>query len=253
MDHHVTKRFRVLDCSIDAVEMGQGLDLVLQRISERTGGYVCFSNVHTVVTAINDRRLREITNHSFMSMPDGKPLSVVGRLKGVHNLGRGGGPDFMPLLLEKGAGLRHYFYGSTDEVLRALCAKVAAKYPDIEIAGAYSPPFRRLSQEEQAEILEQINATRPDVIWVGLGAPKQEYWMSEFFEQLKPAVLMGVGAAFDFHAGMLSRSPAWMRQAGLEWLYRLMQEPRRLWKRYLVTNSLFMFYLLLDVMKIRRA
>lgn len=244
-------RFRVLDCWISCVDMPKAAEYVRNRIGTGEGGYVCFSNVHTVVTARRDHRLREITNASFLSLPDGKPLSVVGRLLGVREVGHVAGPDFMPYFLQTAMETRHFFYGSSEETLQKLEKNLASRFPGARIVGTYSPPFRNLSADEENEIVSIVNRARPDVIWVGLGAPKQEYWMAEHWRRFKPALLMGVGAAFDFHAGQIARAPEWMKGLSLEWLFRLKQEPRRLWKRYLVTNSLFLFYLLSD--RVRRS
>lgn len=237
-------RFKVLDCWINRLDMLHAAQLVRDRIASGGGGYVCFSNVHTVVTACKDNRLREITDNSFLSVPDGKPLSLVGKMQGLRDVGQVAGPDFMPYFFEEAKGVRHFFYGSTPDTLEKLTRNFKQKFPGASIVGSYSPPFRALTVTEEEEILAIIKLAKPDVIWVGLGAPKQEYWMADQWERLQPAILMGVGAAFDFHAGKIARAPEWMRKMSVEWLYRLCQEPRRLWKRYLVTNSLFFYYLM---------
>lgn len=239
----VVERFPVLDCRINRTDLERATNDTCAHISTGAGGYVCFSNVHTVVSARRDELLRDITNQSFLSLPDGKPLSLVARWHGLTDVGRVAGPDFLPYLIGKTRGARHYFYGSTPETLARLTANLQHRFPDMNIAGSYSPPFRDLTPDETDQILEQINAARPDLIWVGLGAPKQEYWMARHWERLRPAILLGVGAAFEFHAGTVTRAPAWIQRLSIEWLYRLLQEPRRLWKRYLVTNSLFIYYL----------
>ena len=226
--------------------MNRAVQSVIQRVTQGAGGYICFSNVHTVVTSHKDGRLRDITNHSFMSMPDGKPLSIVAGLSGIKDMSQVAGPDFMLEMLDKHRTLRHFFYGSTEETLELLTEKLKARFPGLNVAGMFSPPFRALQSHEVNHITATINQAKPDILWVGLGAPKQEYWMADNWEQLKPAILMGVGAAFDFHAGKVSRAPEWIRKLSIEWLYRLCQEPRRLWKRYLVTNTLFVYYLLRD-------
>ena len=238
------ERFDILECSISAVNMETAYLAVFDRIQSGEGGYVCFSNVHTVVTAKKDKVLRGVTNNSFMAMPDGRPLSVVGRWMGVSNVRQVAGPDFMPYFFERAKGIKHYFYGSTPETLEKLVTNFSALYPEAIIVGTYSPPFRELTIDEINNDLKVIKKSDADIIWVGLGAPKQEYWMAEHWEQLKPAILMGVGAAFDFHAGNKPRAPKWMKKYGLEWFHRLCSEPGRLWKRYLLTNTKFVLYLL---------
>lgn len=241
------ERFNILECSISAVDMKKAYMAVLDRVRSGDGGYVCFSNVHTVVTAKQDKGLRDATNNAFMAMPDGRPLSVVGRWKGVTNVRQVAGPDFMPFLIGRAKGIKHYFYGSTSETLKKLVENFLVLYPEAIIVGTNSPPFRELTMDEIQNDLAVIKKSEADIIWVGLGAPKQECWMAEHFEKLKPAVLMGVGAAFDFHAGNKARAPEWMKKYGLEWFHRLCSEPSRLWKRYLITNTKFVLYLLSDV------
>ena len=236
-------RFRVLDCMISRTSIRNAFRSIQKRVLSGSGGYVCFSNVHTVVISRHDQRLRQITNNSFMSMPDGKPLSIVGRWQGIDDAECIAGPDFMPALIDNVPGLKHFFYGSTPQTLEKLTQRLKQRFPNCRIVGYYAPPFRALTPTEKDEVLTMINKASPDIIWVGLGAPRQEYWMEETWHQLKPAILMGVGAAFDFNAGQIARAPHWMRNASLEWAYRLYREPRRLWRRYLVTNTLFLYYL----------
>jgi N-acetylglucosaminyldiphosphoundecaprenol N-acetyl-beta-D-mannosaminyltransferase len=242
-------RYRVLDCLISRTNMRNAVRSIQDRVASGYGGYVCFSNVHTVVMSRHDQCLRQITNTSFMSMPDGKPLSIVGRWRGLRGLEHVAGPDFMPLLIDKAAGLKHFFYGSTPQTLARLTQALKQRFPDVQIVGDYAPPFRPLTPTEQEEVVAIMKKAAPDIIWIGLGAPRQEYWMAETWPQLKPAILMGVGAAFDFHAGQVTRAPDWLRKASLEWAFRLYQEPRRLWKRYLVTNSLFLYYLVKESLR----
>ncbi len=240
-------RFDVLGCKISTATAQTAMEAIIERIKLGEGGYVCFSNVHTVVTSKRDELLKDSTNHSFLSMPDGKPLSMYAKLKGYKDVRQVAGPDFLPFFLKTEKGIKHYFYGSTPETLEKLAINFSKQYPQAIIAGTYSPPFRDLTPAEIEKDIEKIRNSGADVVWIGLGAPKQEYWMAEHWQQLKPAVLLGVGAAFDFHAGIKPRAPEWMRQSGLEWLHRLGSEPGRLWKRYLITNSKFIFYLFIEV------
>lgn len=251
MTHLVVQptRFRVLNCMISCMNMRKATDAVLARVATGYGGYVCFANVHTVVMAHNDPRLRSITNGSFLSMPDGKPLAIIARLRGIGDVERVAGPDFLPQFVCAASKLRYFFYGSTQQTLEGLVARLRRDCPEINIVGSYSPPFREMTVTEINETIKLINDTKPDVVWVGLGAPKQEYWMAEYWEQLRPAIVLGVGAAFDFHAGKLARAPTSVQAVGMEWLHRLSQEPTRLWRRYLYTNTLFIYYLLHDALR----
>lgn len=241
-------RFRILSCWVSQTNMSDAIEKVQERIVSGQGGYVCFTNVHTVVTSESEPRLRNATNESFMSMPDGKPVAQIGRWRAGAHVSQVAGPDFMPLLLQSSSGLRHFFVGGSRETLERLVEWVRGRFPDVTVVGAVSPPFRALDERETRELLASIRASRPDVVWVGLGAPKQELWMAQHRDELSPAVLMGVGAAFDFLAGDKARAPGWMRRWGLEWLHRLCQEPNRLAGRYLRTNSLFLFLLMKDLL-----
>ncbi|MCW8856268.1 MAG: WecB/TagA/CpsF family glycosyltransferase [Kangiella sp.] len=229
--------------------MTDAINTVITQLKNMSGGYVCFTNVHATVMARENKDFLAITNESFMSLPDGKPVYWVGKLKGYNGLEQIPGPDFLPKLLATKTvpPLRHYFYGGTQEVIDNLVKKVKINYPAAEIVGAESPPFRKLSKDEVKESLQCMRDAKPDFIWVGLGAPKQEIWMAKHWQELKPAILFGVGAAFDFHAGTIQRAPRWAQKLGLEWLHRLSQEPGRLWKRYFYTNSMFVLYLLRDL------
>ena len=241
-------RFEILGCKISTANRETAIEAICNRIKSGEGGYVCFSNVHTVVTSKTNNSLKESTNNSFLSMPDGKPLFVYANLKGYADVKQVAGPDFMPYFFKTAKDIKHYFYGSTPETLNKLVLNFSKLYPDAIITGAYSPPFRELTSVEIEKDLEVIKESGADIVWIGLGAPKQECWMAEHWEELKPVVLMGVGAAFDFHAGIKPRAPEWMKKYGLEWFHRLCSEPGRLWKRYLITNTKFVFYLLSDTL-----
>ena len=224
--------------------MDEAVAWLEEHLEELSGKYVCISNVHTTVTAYRDEKYRAVQNGSALSLPDGKPLSIVQRRRGYQNAGRVPGPDLMPEIfaLSEKKGYRHYFYGSRQTTLDALREKLLEKYPKLNIVGMYSPPFRPLTEEEDNEAVERINAAQPDFIWVGLGAPKQEIWMAEH-ENRVHGVMLGVGAGFDFHAGTIKRAPKWMQELCMEWLYRITQDPKRLLWRYLDTNFSFLWYL----------
>ena len=231
--------------------MASSLRRVVDRCQNGAGGYVCFVNTHVAVMAREDAGLREVINVSFLSLPDGKPVYLSGKIRGINRLSHVPGPDFFQqlLALENSPRLRHYFYGGKPEVLDCLVANIKSRFPEADIVGCESPPFRALTDNEVTSAIERIRSVKPDLVWVGLGAPKQELWMASHWKALSPAVLLGVGAAFDFLAGAVKRAPVWMQNTGLEWIYRLGQEPGRLWKRYLYTNTMFLLYSLIDAMR----
>lgn len=247
IDGQQQKRFEVLGSQISCVDMDAALGLLQQRIQSNAGGYVCFTNVHAVVTGLQDKTFRDITNASFMSLADGKPVYWAARSQ--PEIGHVAGPDFMRAALQRLRHEGHYFYGSTPEVLEKLENTLREKIPGVNIAGMYSPPFHAPSTEELQAHYEKIRESGATLIWVGLGAPKQERWMAAASPKLHPAILLGVGAAFDFHANVVPRAPELMRKLGLEWFYRLLRQPRRLWKRYLVTNTYFVVNMAKQYMK----
>lgn len=232
----------IMGVNIAAINMEWLLDFTEKNIKELSGDYLCVSNVHTTVTSYDDPDYCAVQNGGIMAIPDGGPLSTVGRKRGFQNMERTTGPSYMGEILKLSAekGYRHYFYGSTEETLEKLYQKLTASYPSIQIAGMYSPPFRPTTPEEDAAVVKRINETKPDFVWVGLGAPKQEKWMAAH-QGVVEGFMVGVGAGFDYFAGNIERAPEWMQKCNLEWFYRLMQDPKRLFKRYLVTNTKFIW------------
>lgn len=232
---------KVLGVPIDAVSITDAAERILCWARARESRYVTICNVHVVVTANEDPDYREVIAGSDMATPDGAPVAWVLRKCGFSTQRRVCGPDLMWLLCERCAelGLAVYAYGSTEDTLRKLKERLGEVFPALRIAGSESPPFRQLSDAEVAAAVERINMSGAGIVFVGLGCPKQERWMAAHRGRIN-AVMIGVGAAFDFHAGTIQRAPLWMQRNGLEWLYRLCSEPRRLWKRYLTTNSLFL-------------
>jgi len=208
--------------------------------------YICFSNVHTLLEGRKNKKYRYIINNSAMSLPDGMPLVWIGRKRGYLEMSRCAGNDVMNevLKLSEKEGYTNFFYGCSPDTLNKLYDRLKKTYPRLKIAGMYSPPYTELSSEQDKKIVDYINKAAPDILWVGLGAPKQEIWMAEHADKIKGTVMLGVGAAFNFQAGTLKRAPVWMQKAGLEWLYRLIKEPKRLFKRYAVGNILFLYYLI---------
>lgn len=232
----------IMGVNIAAINMEWLLDFTEKNIKELSGDYLCVSNVHTTVTSYDDPDYCAVQNGGIMAIPDGGPLSTVGRKRGFQNMERTTGPSYMGEILKLSAekGYRYYFYGSTEETLEKLYQKLTASYPSIQIAGMYSPPFRPTTPEEDAAVVKRINETKPDFVWVGLGAPKQEKWMAAH-QGVVEGFMVGVGAGFDYFAGNIERAPEWMQKCNLEWFYRLMQDPKRLFKRYLVTNTKFIW------------
>ncbi len=215
---------------------------IVRNLEHLKGQYICLTNVHTTTMARGNEEYRRVQNSSYMSLPDGKPISFVQRCFGFSNASQVPGPDLMPALWKRtaGTGIKHYFYGSSEKTIAGLKEKMQKQYPDTQVAGMYSPPYRALSEEEDAEIVRKINESGADILWVGLGAPKQEQWMYDHRDRIQ-CLMIGVGAGFDFHAGTVKRAPLWLREHYMEWLYRLFQDPKRLWKRYVVTNVRFLF------------
>ncbi len=208
--------------------------------------YVTVNNVHTVVEAVRNKDYNQALNNSFLSLPDGKPLSICLKLKGFKNVNRIFGPTFFEKTLEWGQkdNLKHFFFGSDESTLKKMIEAIKQKYPKTIISGYYSPPFKAFTKEENEKFLDIINKSGADIIWIGLGAPKQELWMIENKDKLNRGIMVGIGAGFAYTAGTTKHAPKWMKELALEWLYRLIQEPKRLWKRYLVTNTLFLWYCL---------
>lgn len=233
----------IMGVHIVVTDMEKTLAQIESNLEEWRSHYICVANVHTTVTAYEDQEYRKIQNNAVMSLPDGGPLSQFSRKQGYETAERVTGPDLMKKVLAMSAekGWRHYFYGSTEETLELLRQKLEERYPGVQIAGMMSPPFRELTPQEDACVVEEINAARPDFVWVGLGAPKQERWMAAHEGRVQ-ALMVGVGAAFDYEAGNIQRAPAWMQRHNLEWLYRLLQDPKRLFKRYLDTNVKYLLW-----------
>lgn len=232
-------------------------DDVIEKLTNRpqdTATVVAVCNVHSVMSARRDPALREAISQAEIATPDGVP--IVWGLKAMANRdqGRVYGPDLMQKAFVDNVGWKHYLYGSTPETLDQLQGKLAEMAPDAEIVGAFSPPFREMTPEESDAAMEAIRISGADVVWVGLGMPKQELWMHQIRPELPGIALLGVGAAFDFLAGTKKQAPAWMQRAGLEWLFRLVQEPRRLWRRYIWNNPAYAFLLTVQVIghKLRR-
>ena len=242
-------RVDVLGVGVSAINMDIAIDVIDRWITSGTRHYVCITGVHGVMESQRDEALRRIHNEAGLVTPDGMPLVWLSRWRGWRNTSRVYGPDLMLALCERSlaTGYRHYFYGGQPGVPEQLARRLQQRFPGLTVTGTFSPPFRPLSDAEETEIVARINDARPDIVWVGLGTPKQERWMSQHVSRLHASALIGVGAAFDLHAGLRRQAPSWMQRSGLEWLFRLGQEPRRLWRRYLVNNPLFLWLTVLQM------
>ncbi len=230
----------VLGVPIDAVGMDEALRRIAAWAARGESRSVCICNVHSVVTAAQDSRFMQVLQSADLATPDGAPVAWLMRRQGVVGQARVSGPDLMLAYCEQAAsrGEALFLFGSTEPALALLQVRLLERFPGLRIAGSLSPPFRVPTAQESAAHVAAINASGARTVWVCLGCPKQERWMAQHRGHVQ-AVMVGVGAAFDFHAGLQARAPLWMRRAGLEWLHRLASDPRRLWKRYLLTNSAF--------------
>lgn len=237
------KRVNVLGVGLSAINLQLALEAVTKALAQKTKGYVCVTGVHGVMEAQQDTQFRSILNGAFLNTPDGMPMVWIGRLNGCREMDRVYGPDLMLLICEfaRDKGYTHFLYGGAEGVAQDLQRKLEAKFPGIKIVGSYTPPFRPLNENEEAELVRLINEKKPDIIWVGLSTPKQEKFMARFKDKLDATLMFGVGAAFDFHTGRVRQAPRWMQRSGLEWFFRLCCEPRRLWRRYFRNNPLFAF------------
>ena len=247
--------FKVLGVRVDAIQI-RGAVWRLEKWIERRDRchYVAVTGMHGVMEASHDPGFRAVLNSADLVVPDGMPLVWLGRFNGYELARRVYGPEFMMAFCETTVvrGYRHFFYGGKPGVAEKFASVLACRFPQFQVAGTYSPPFRPLTPEEDAAVLRRIEQTAPDILWVGLSTPKQERWMSAHRDRLSVPVLVGVGAAFDILTGELRQAPYWMREHGLEWLFRLCMEPRRLWRRYIVYGSQFLFWVILERLGVRK-
>ncbi|HEY5346166.1 MAG TPA: WecB/TagA/CpsF family glycosyltransferase [Verrucomicrobiae bacterium] len=237
----MTKRINVLGVGLCVLNLPTALAAIADAVKLRRKGYICVTGVHGVMEAQTDDTFKKILNNAFLCTPDGMPMVWAGKLNGNAEMSRVYGPD---LLLDvcawsETSGAKHFFYGGADGVAELLAQKLKLKFPKLEIVGTFTPPFRALNADEENKLREQVAAAQPDIFWVGLSTPKQEKFMAEFLPKLDTTLMIGVGAAFDFHSGRVKQAPRWMQRSGLEWFYRLCCEPRRLAKRYFKNNPLF--------------
>lgn len=244
----------ILGVGISAINLQQAVEEIDRWIATRAAQYVNVCTVHTVMECRREPRLRGIVNAGGLATPDGMPLVWLSALRGHRHVSRVYGPDLMLAVCARSEdrGRRHFFYGGAPGVADRLVCNLKARYPRLAVAGTHAPPYRPPDAPEDRDVLERINAAAPDIVWVGLGTPKQDYWVARHRSLLDAPVLIAVGAAFDFHAGLLPQAPRWMQRSGLEWAFRLAQEPRRLAFRYLVYNPWFVLNVALQLGGLRR-
>ncbi len=242
-------KFYILGVQISAINMEDAISLVKDAISKKQKKYICVCPVSTIMECKKDGKVLRSVNSSDLVTPDGMAVVWLGRMHGHKNIRRVYGPELMEEVcaISAKSEYKNYLYGSTRDVLDKLKERLLKRYPGLIISGVFSPPFLQLSNDEDNQIVEEINNNAPDVIWVGLGSPKQDLWMYEHRQRINAPIMIGVGAAFDFLAGTKSQAPRWIRDNGWEWLFRLVTEPKRLWRRYLIGYPLFVYYLFVEV------
>jgi len=250
----MTQRVNVLGVGLSVLNLQTAVAEIADAVRERRKGYICVTGVHGVMEAQSDETFRRILNGAFLCTPDGMPMVWMGKLRGHRAMGRVYGPDLMldVCAWSETSGAKHFFYGGADGVADLLASKLKEKFPKMQVVGTYTPPFRALNAQEEKDLQERIRSVKPDLFWVGLSTPKQEKFMVEYLPKLDATLMLGVGAAFDFHSGRVKQAPFWMQRSGLEWFYRLCQEPRRLAKRYLKNNPVFAWKILAQLIGLKK-
>jgi N-acetylglucosaminyldiphosphoundecaprenol N-acetyl-beta-D-mannosaminyltransferase len=247
----IESRTSLLGVGVNSVNLESTITSLESKISGSERAYICLAPVHNLMACRADPKLRAIFNHSTLTVPDG--MGTVWFLRALgHKAGRVYGPDLMAAACRQGIPLkwRHFFLGGRQKVVERLASNLRADFPGLHVAGIFSPPFRKMDENEVNAMIRQINDGHADIVWVGLGSPKQEFWMAEFRDKLQAPVLIGVGAAFDFLAGAKPQAPKWMQRIGLEWFFRLLTEPRRLWRRY-ASYPLFVLLALAQILGLK--
>jgi N-acetylglucosaminyldiphosphoundecaprenol N-acetyl-beta-D-mannosaminyltransferase len=245
------KTILLLGVKVSCTTLSSACAQIFQWVEEKARRYVCIAPVATLVDAQLNPSYATVVNAADLVTPDGMPVVWLAKARGCAEIERTYGPDLMSLVCNKGQqkGLRHFFYGSTASTLLQLQKHLTALYPNLIIAGTYSPAFYPKAVRESEEVIRLINESKADILWIGLGSPKQDFWMSIHRPLLNVPVMVGAGAAFDFISGVKPQAPKWMQKSGLEWMFRLGCEPKRLWKRYLIGNTLFIFYIVRDLFR----
>lgn len=247
-------RVNVLGVGVHAINIPLAVEILGQAVANQAKGYVCVTGVHGVCEAQEDPEFRRILNGALLNTPDGMPMVWVGKSQGYKDMSRVYGPDLLEEIcrVSETTGWRHFFFGGAPGTAEALAKTLQGKFPRLQVAGTNTPPFRPLTPEEFQQLQTEVIATNPDFFWVGLSTPKQERFMADAVGRLEVPVMLGVGAAFDLVSGKVKQAPRWIQCSGFEWLYRLIQEPRRLWKRYFKNNPLFVGRILLQLTGLRR-
>lgn len=242
----------ILGVKVHATSMDRALSRLETAVTSGEKGYVCVTGVQGVMEAQMDSNLKRIINGALLTIPDGRPTVWVGWLRGLFHMRQVTGPTIMLRICALSAekGYTHFFYGGNDGVADQLKDSLTQRFPGLKVVGTYTPPFRALTGEEEADLARKVSETKPDFFWVGLSTPKQERFMDQYISKLDAKVMLGVGAAFDIHTGRIKDAPYWMKFTGVQWMHRIYQDPKRLWKRYLVNNPKFVYRITLELLGI---
>ncbi len=244
------QKVNILGIGVSPINMQDALQAIAHWVQNGEQQYICVTSVNGIMESQKNHALCAIHDNAGLVTPDGMPLVWLSRWHGYKDVSRVYGPDLMLAVCQESLmqGYRHFLYGGAEGIPELLAEQLQARFAGLDIVGMYSPPFRPLTAVEDAAIIAQIKQSGADIVWVGLSTPKQEKWMAEHVGKLDTAVLIGVGAAFDFHAGVKKQAPRWLQRSGMEWLFRLLTEPRRLWRRYLIYNPQFVALVLLQLL-----
>jgi N-acetylglucosaminyldiphosphoundecaprenol N-acetyl-beta-D-mannosaminyltransferase len=249
----VRSHANVLGVHVAALDMSQAIRSIGAELKARRKGYVCMANVFGIMEAYRNADLAAIYAGSSMNLPDGAPTVWVGRLQGHRRMQRVAGPELMLEVFRRKefARYKHFLYGGESNVAEQLRERLTRRFPWARIVGTYSPPFRELNAEEELSLIRRVHEVKPDIVWVGISTPKQERFMRRFLPLLDTTLMFGVGAAYDFHTGRIHDAPQWIKTIGMQWMHRLVQDPRRLWKRYVRNNPPFLMHIALQLTGIR--
>jgi N-acetylglucosaminyldiphosphoundecaprenol N-acetyl-beta-D-mannosaminyltransferase len=244
----------ILGVRVHATRMDRAVSRIESLLANSDKGYVCVTGVHGIMESQGDPDLKRIINHSVLTIPDGRPTVWVGWLRGFFKMRQVTGPDMMLKIFGLSAekGYTHFFYGGNTGVADELKNALTQNFPGAKVVGTYTPPFRPLNSDEEAELIRSVRELKPDFFWVGLSTPKQERFMDEYISKLDTKLMLGVGAAFDIHTGRIKDAPYWMKFAGVQWCHRIYQDPSRLWRRYFVNNPRFVYHLILESLGLAR-